>query len=725
MDRVEGQLKDQKELAKQVLSWITCAKRPLTTLELQHALAIEVRDSELDKENMPEIEDMVSVCAGLVTIDEESGIIRLVSSTVEEYFQRTQKCWFPNAEINITIICVTYLSFSEFESGICQTENEFEERLQSNRLYEYAAHYWGHHAHKASTFIPEVISFLERKGQVEASCQALMATKQYSYNPGYSQHIPKQMTGLHLAAYFGVSKEVNDLLSHGYKPDSHDTFDRTPLSWAAENGHEAVVKLLLETDAEVNSEANDGQTPLSWAAENGHKNVAKLLLEKLANIDSKDHWGQTPLTRATKNGHEVVVKLLLDKGADTEANASDGRTPLSKATENGHEVVVKLLLDHRADIEAKASDGRTPLLWAATNGHGATVNLLLDHGADIKSKDEWGQTPLSRAAESGHEAVIKLLLDHGADIEAKAGDERTPLLWAATNGHVAVVKQLLDHEADIESKDQWGQTALSRAAENGHEAVVKLLLDHGADTEAKARDGRTPLLWASENEHDVVVKIILKVTVSSDGSASLHTALAGGHKNVVECLLANHFDSVAKGDFNWLPDLKDAGFEAADIASLLLETAKTEPWISLSDITASRSEVINDFHQICCAHKQNPTEAEQDPLFRPASFQIERESMHRIVTGSCGLGGVFPPSLDQVNGFSSVNFIGTKARVLFGDVGGESEVEDTLDAENSTIDMVPGFLSQLGKHANKVFRSHSKIQLIIRNYYNHRLLPWL
>jgi ankyrin repeat protein len=574
---------------------------------------------------------MVSVCAGLVTIDEESGIIRLVSSTIEEYFQRTQKRWFLFAESNITKICVTYLSFSDFESGICQTENQLEERLQSNRLYEYAAHYWGHHVRKASTFIPEVIRFLERKGQVEASCQALMATKQYSYNPGYSQHIPKQMTGLHLAAYFGVSREVNDLLSHGYKPDSHDTFDRTPLSWAAENGHEAVFKLLLETDVDVNSEANDGQTPLSWAAENGHEAVVKLLLDKRANVYAEDHWAQTLLLRATENGHEAVVKLLLDKGADIEAKASDGRTPLSRATKNGHEAVVK---------------------------------LLLDKGADIESKDEWGQTPLSRAAENGYEVVVQLLLDYKANIEAKAGDERPPLLWAATNGHVVVLKLLLDHRAQIESKDQWGQTPLSRAAENGHEAVVRLLLDNGANTEAKGSDGRTPLLWASENGYDAVVKLILKFTVGSDGSALLHTALDGGHKNVVECLLANHFDSVAKGDFNWLPDLKEAGFEAADMVSLLLEKANTGPRISLPDAATSLSEVIVDFHQRSCAHKQNSTEAGQSLLFHPAEFQIERESMNRIVTGSCGLGGVFPPSLDQMRSYGSVTFTGTKARVF-------------------------------------------------------------
>jgi hypothetical protein len=78
MERINGQIKEQEELAQQVLWWITCAKRPLSTLELQYALAVEIGESYLDKDNLPEVEDIVSVCAGLVTVDKESSIIRLV-----------------------------------------------------------------------------------------------------------------------------------------------------------------------------------------------------------------------------------------------------------------------------------------------------------------------------------------------------------------------------------------------------------------------------------------------------------------------------------------------------------------------------------------------------------------------------------------------------------------------------------------------------------------------
>lgn len=41
-------------------------------------------------------------------------------------------------------------------------------------------------------------------------------------------------------------------------------YDQTPLLWAAENGHEAVIKLLLEEGAEVDSkDSKYGETLLS------------------------------------------------------------------------------------------------------------------------------------------------------------------------------------------------------------------------------------------------------------------------------------------------------------------------------------------------------------------------------------------------------------------------------------------------------------------------------
>ena len=323
MERITSQDVDGGRLAKQVLSWITRAERPLSTVELQHAIAVEPGKSEFDEKRQPDIEDIVSVCAGLVTVDEESNIIRLVHYTTQEYFKRTQNYWFPNIEADISIICVTYLSFDVFKHGFCQTDEEFEERLRSNQFFEYATQNWGYHAHKASPLSQvlnhAIVDFLSSEAKVNTSSQGLLAFKRYFSHLNYSQDVPERVTGLHLAAYFGARAVVKLLLETGkVDVDSKDSWGLTPLWCAAQNGHEAVVKLLLDTGkVNVDLRSGLGQTPLSRAVWNGHEAVIKLLLETgKVDINSKDIWGQTPLWWAAENGREAVVKLLLEKVTD-------------------------------------------------------------------------------------------------------------------------------------------------------------------------------------------------------------------------------------------------------------------------------------------------------------------------------------------------------------------------------------------------------------------------
>jgi ankyrin repeat protein len=443
MQRINSQVKDQAELAMQVLSRVTCVKRPLTIIELQHALAVEVNESKLDEENISQIEDIISVCAGLVTVDEESSIIRLVHYTTQEYFDRTQREWFPSIETNIATICVTYLLFDEFESGICQNDEELKERLQSNRLYDYASRNWGHHAREAAMLIPEVISFLETKAHVDASSQALMAVERWLGGEGI-QEIPKQITGLHLAAHFGVDRAVRFLISCNNR-ELKDSYSQTPLSYAATNGHNTIVQLLLEKGAEIESKDKYGQTPLSRGATNGHEGTVRLLLENGAKIEAKDKFGWTPLSQAATNGHNTIIGLLVEKGADVESKDNLGRAPLSQTAKNGHEETAWLLLKEGANIESKDKFGRTPLSRAAANGRRGVAQLLLEKYAEIESTDKYGRTPLSQATRNGHEGVVQLLLEKGADIKTIDKYGQKPLWRAIGNGHEGIVQLLYKH----------------------------------------------------------------------------------------------------------------------------------------------------------------------------------------------------------------------------------------------------------------------------------------
>ncbi|KAI6765005.1 hypothetical protein HG531_012104 [Fusarium graminearum] len=558
MERINGQMPGKKELAMKVLSWITCAKRQLTTSELQHALATKTGKSELDHGDLTHIGDMVSVCAGLVTVDEESGIIRLVHYTTQEYLKRTREQWFRDPESVIATTCVTYLSFIVFETGLCKTDHKFEERLRSSPFYDYAAHNWGHHARKDVTSNQVVINFLKSQAKVQASCQALMAAKQLSFDTNYSQRLPRKMTGLHLACLFGLSKAADTLLRLEYSPYLEDTYSRTPLWYAAQNGHKAVVELLLAAGADANAAAASkyGRTALQAAAKGGHLEVIKKLLAAGADVNAAAlqaaAWGGH-LELAAWRGHLEVVKKLLAAGADvnTAAAASEnGWTALQLAAGGGYLEVVKKLLAAGADVNAAAptsEDGQTALQAAAEGGYLEVVKKLLAAGADVNAAaaaSEDRRTALQAAAGEGHLEVMEKLLAAGADVNAAASEYgRTALQAAAGEGHLEVMEKLLAAGANVNTAaaatSEYGQTALQAAAEGGHLEVIEKLLAAGADVNAAAASeyGRTALQAAAWGGHLEVIEKLLAAGADVNANA-LQAATERGHLEVVNKLLA-------------------------------------------------------------------------------------------------------------------------------------------------------------------------------------------
>ena len=325
IERIESQEPGFRHLAERVLLWITFSKRPLTSLELRHALAIEVGDSTLDEGNLEEIEEIISVCAGLVTV-EEGNVACLIHYTTQQFLEFWPNTKHgipgPNPQGHITMTCITYLTFDTFQSGFCLTDEEFERRLQENVFYDYAAENWGHHARQASTEVEQLIlNFLQCGAQLSACSQALIASKEHLGDSNYSQDVPRNMTGLHVAAFFELSESMITLVKTGQNLDLKDSYGQTPLLWAARCGHEVVVKLLLEESAKIDSKDNKGRTPLTRAAMCGGEVVVSLLLEEGAEIESKDCDGMTPLSWAACYGQEAVVKLLLKKGAKVESRS--------------------------------------------------------------------------------------------------------------------------------------------------------------------------------------------------------------------------------------------------------------------------------------------------------------------------------------------------------------------------------------------------------------------
>ena len=257
--------------------------------------------------------------------------------------------------------CIKYLSFDEFRTGFCEDSWSFRSRLDENVLLDYVARFWGYHAGTTAEGCTEdkVLDILEDNARVSCFGQVMFQDNGLKF--GFSANI----TGMHLAAYFGSPVLVRKLWERGMSAESLDFMGRTPLIMAVMERHYAAAELLVcRVEVHVNAADNKGWTALHWAA---------------------------------STGLEATVKMLLDHGAETGAKTSRGHTPLHMAAEEGLLEVVELLIAAGSEVNALSNTKTTPLYRAAAmyraarRGHGKVIEALFDAGADVNIPTVLGQ----------------------------------------------------------------------------------------------------------------------------------------------------------------------------------------------------------------------------------------------------------------------------------------------------------------------------------------------
>ncbi|KAI3520054.1 hypothetical protein L1887_09275 [Cichorium endivia] len=213
-------------------------------------------------------------------------------------------------------------------------------------------------------------------------------------------------TALYTAAEKGNLEVVKELLKYSNKETimrkSRLEFDT--LHIAASQGHDAVVKLLLDHDPSLCQTRSQGNaTPLITAATRGHTAVVKELLSKdssLLNIPRSN--GKNALHLAARSGHvEIVEALLKEEPLLGRRTDKKGQTALHMAVKGVSSEVVKKLLEYDAAIVMLPDkSGFTALHVATRKKRAEIVNELLslpDTSANVNALTRDHKTALDIA----------------------------------------------------------------------------------------------------------------------------------------------------------------------------------------------------------------------------------------------------------------------------------------------------------------------------------------
>ncbi|KAJ4325934.1 hypothetical protein N0V84_003320 [Fusarium piperis] len=351
MKRIIKQTEEDKDLALKSLSWVVRACRPLLLSELLIALALDPEDDDLDEESIPFDSLIASLTAGLLTMEPtltgEDKTVRLVHFTVAEYFKKEGIQYLIHSEDHLAKTCLNYLLFDNMEPNLPMRQPD-----QRHGLYYYAANNWGHHVREASiTDQALVMRFLDNEAKVNTCCRAI---NEYLNWP--------ESKPLYLAAYFKLKESMHVLIKAGC-----DINAATPKGWTlllsfAEKGQEEVVDLLLDNGADISPRATQGNTslrePLAIAAELGHKAVVRVLLNHGADPnaggqgDGEIRKGRTvPLVNAVKNRHLEIVQMLLGtEGIRVNERVEGHMTAYYWALRNNHKEMYQPLLSCGATL---------------------------------------------------------------------------------------------------------------------------------------------------------------------------------------------------------------------------------------------------------------------------------------------------------------------------------------------------------------------------------------
>ena len=257
---------------------------------------------------------MLDILPGLLQVEvneSEDPIVRLAHFSVKEYLiseriktQKPQKFWLPEIQSLelIAATCLAVLLYFEGQDDLFIDIDTFSlKRLEEYPLMYYACWYWTTHAGITDShqgILKDLsLEFLRR------SDLRKVWFREFHSGPllDTREEEPECIPPLFIAASIGILGIVQTLLESG-----HDANERcalgTALETAATQGHDTVLRFLLENGADPNLLGRDNDPPLQAAARFGTVESVKALIDSGADMHDERGSFESSLIAACVSG---------------------------------------------------------------------------------------------------------------------------------------------------------------------------------------------------------------------------------------------------------------------------------------------------------------------------------------------------------------------------------------------------------------------------------------
>ncbi|KAH6894868.1 ankyrin repeat-containing domain protein [Coprinopsis sp. MPI-PUGE-AT-0042] len=413
-ERILAQGPKQLNLAKLVLLWITHAERELKMDTLRQAVATCPETYAFEPKRMVPEALLLSVCCGLVLVDDKTRLARLIHYTTRDAILPRILDIFPVPHALLGHVCIVHITKCglQYNDPEIPRAHTFWVQRQNDTLLGYAYQSWAHHTRQCGRYTPIT----------SAAANLVVNCKSYPFDRG----IVDFGGPLHVAAFYGLEDLIPLAVAQVHSPNSGTTtFRESPLMLAVQHGHLACAKALLSLPGiDVNLCNSTSRNAFMIAAIYGHIECVQLLAEVPGiDINAVDMFGETSLIYVAQHDPTAIVKLLVRlPGIGINTTDQYGWTALMHAVDGGHTEGVKELLSAQ-EIDVNWASNRdkyytlneaqlTALIVAARKGRINIVKQLLEvPGINVNAvSTPSGNTALAHALTRGHKAVADLLL---------------------------------------------------------------------------------------------------------------------------------------------------------------------------------------------------------------------------------------------------------------------------------------------------------------------------